>query len=102
MAESEKIKVKVDPDLKDLIPDFLQFRQDDIVATRGFLARGDFDSIKMLGHSMKGSGGGYGFYRITDIGAVIETAAKSKDVAAIERQVMELEDYLSRVEITYG
>ncbi len=48
---------------------------------------------------MKGSGGGYGFDGITEIGGEIETAAKRRDPVAIRIQADALSRYLARVEI---
>ncbi len=50
---------------------------------------------------MKGDGGGYGFDRITDIGAAMERAAKLEDRATIEQQILQLEDFLKRVAVVY-
>ncbi|MDH3257475.1 MAG: hypothetical protein OEM27_07640, partial [Nitrospinota bacterium] len=60
-SQSEKIRVRIDRDLQDLIPEYLKNRGKDLLAYRQALEEGDFDSIAVLGHSMKGSGGGYGF-----------------------------------------
>jgi len=43
------------------------------------LARGEFEIVERLGHSMRGSGAGFGFQGITDIGAALERAAVSAD-----------------------
>ena len=51
--------------------------------------------------STLGIGGGYGFDRITEIGAAIEEAAKRKDSEEIKRQLSALKDYLDRVEVRY-
>ena len=99
---SEKIAVQIDPDLEDLIPGFLQNRRNDIDAVSAALAAGELDKIRVIGHSMKGAGGGYGFDAITDIGASMEEAALAEDPDAIKGCVGQLEDYLARVEVTYG
>ncbi len=99
-APSEgKIIVKVDPDLADLIPGFLGNRRKDIAEMRQALYRADFETIRVLGHSMKGAGGGYGFDAITDIGAVLEHAAKAKDPEEVRKTLCELASYLDRVEV---
>jgi len=95
---SEKIIIKIDPDLADLIPGFLGNRARDVESIRSLLESEDFDAIRVLGHSMKGAGGGYGFDRITEIGGTIETAAVNGDAAAIASANEELADYLARVE----
>lgn len=95
---SEKIIVSIDPDLEDLIPGFLGNRAKDVVSIRTLLETQDFDGIRILGHSMKGAGGGYGFDRITELGDIIESACVSGDAATIGRANDDLDDYLSRVE----
>jgi len=95
---SNKIIVHVDPDLEDLIPGFLSNRAKDVESIRALLDSDDLDQIRILGHSMKGAGGGYGFDRITEIGGVIETAALAGDVSVIRDANEQLADYLARVE----
>ncbi len=95
---TEKIIVHIDPDLEDLIPGFLSNRAKDVASIRALLASQDFDAIRVLGHSMKGAGGGYGFDRITDLGGTIESAAVARDAATIGAANDQLDDYLARVE----
>jgi len=99
--KGEKIIVYVDEDLEDLVPGFLQNRHGDVDAMNCALTDGDFETVRVLGHSMKGSGGGYGFYGITDIGMSLEEAAKEENAEAIGKWIAELSDYLDRVEVTY-
>lgn len=96
---SDKILVRIDPDIQDLIPGFLKNRAADLELIAGHVADGNLESVKIIGHSMKGAGGGYGFDAITDIGARLESAADSGDLAGIEGAVKELRDYLDRVEV---
>ncbi|MEI9891716.1 MAG: hypothetical protein WDN45_15675 [Caulobacteraceae bacterium] len=42
---------------------------------RASLDRDDYEAILVIGHNMRGSGGGFGFQSITDIGAALEQAA---------------------------
>ena len=100
-SPKSKIKVQLDPDIRDLIPGFLDNRRKDIVALQTALVKNDFATIRMLGHTMKGDGGGYGFDAISAIGAVIETAAKQKDASRIREEIARLADFLERVEVTY-
>ena len=99
--EGGRILVRVDPDLADLIPGFLDNRRKDISAMRAALAQNDYETIRTLGHSMKGAGGGYGFDAITDIGAALEQAAKDRNPEAVRRGVSDLAAYLDRVEVTH-
>lgn len=97
----EKIVVQVDADLEDLIPGYLQNRRKDADAILEALENQDFETIRILGHTMKGTGGGYGFDAITDIGQALEEAAKSRQVQAIRQEVAALLDYLQAVEVVY-
>lgn len=100
--DGEKIVVRIDDDdIKELIPEFLKNRQTDVKTIIAALECGDYETILVLGHGMKGSGGGYGFDAITDIGHSIEDAAKVKNPEEIKKQVDELSSYLERVEVVY-
>ncbi len=99
--QNKKIVVFVDEDLRDLIPGYLENRLKDIAAIRAALAQRDFDAIRSIGHKMKGSGGGYGFDQITDIGRAIEDAAKIDHGEEISRQTEALKTFLNRVDVVY-
>lgn len=93
------IILKIDEDLFELIPGYLQNLDQDMVMMREGLAIGDFDSIRDRGHSMKGSGGGYGFDEITEIGALLEKAAQQKDGDVVGGLLSRLADYLANIEV---
>jgi hypothetical protein len=95
----EPIRIRVDPELASLIPGFLENRRKDVTLLLAAVQTGDFETVRILGHSMKGSGGGYGFDGITDIGGDIEVAAKHRDPLAIRTHVEALAWYLARVEV---
>ena len=99
--EEKKIVVKVDADLEDLVPDYLENRDKDIKSISESLEKGDFESVRIIGHSMKGSGGGYGFDRISEIGKTIEDSAKEKNLNEIKKGVEQLSHYLQNVEVVY-
>ena len=101
LAAPERITVYIDPDLEDIIPTFLANRQKDLLTLRTALTEKDFETIRTLGHRMRGDGGGYGFNAISAIGGVMELAAGRRDEPAIRRQTAELEDFLARVHIVY-
>ena len=101
VEHNEKITVKVDSDLEDLMPGYLQNRHGDIGKIQKALEQNDYESIRVLGHTMKGTGGGYGFDSITDIGRSIEQSAKDKNPEDIRKLIHELSSYLERVEVVY-
>ena len=93
------IVVYVDPDLADLIPGYLENRYRDVQEIGRSLLEDDFQEILRLGHSMKGSGGGYGFEGITLIGGEIEEAARRGDKDVVSKLKERLAGYLSRVKV---
>lgn len=98
---NEPITVNIDSDLEHLVPTFLANRQKDLRTIRTALAEKDFETIGMLGHRMKGDGGGYGFHAISEIGGSMELAAGRHDQPAIERSTSQLEDFLARVAVVF-
>ena len=95
------LPVSIDPDLRDLISGFLQNRQLDIQRLHRAVAVEDFETIRTLGHRMRGDGGGYGFHTISDIGEALEKAAIEKHVPEISARIEELIQYLDRIEVVY-
>lgn len=97
----EKIIVNIDPDLEELIPGFLENRIKDIEILKNAAGQGDLAALKSVGHSLKGVGGGYGFAKITELGAGIEASAKINDMERINQLISDLTDYLQRIEVKY-
>ncbi|MBF0283740.1 MAG: Hpt domain-containing protein [Magnetococcales bacterium] len=97
----EKIVVHIDSDLEDIAPGYIENRHKDVAALKEALTANDLEVPKVLGHRMKGSGAGYGFDEVTEIGRRMEEAAKAGDGQSIEALTARLEDYLARVEIVY-
>jgi len=91
------IAVKIDRTLQDLLPGYLGTRRKDVQKLRRAIAARDLETIRLLGHSMKGSGVGYGFERITDIGRQIKTAAKKQDLEELRKLTELLKKYLDCV-----
>ena len=98
-SRKDTILVRANPKFADLIPVFLHNCRQNVIAMLDALDRGDFETVGILGHGMRGAGGSYGFQAITDIGAALEQAAESADTDASRKWVGELSGYLDRVEI---
>lgn len=97
----EKIIIHIDDeDILKLAPGYLAKRRNEVPTLRSALARGDFETLYSIGHQIKGSGGGFGFDRITEIGGNLEASAKAQDTAAIEHEITALQVYLDCVEIS--
>lgn len=96
-----KIVVHIDPDLEELIPGYLGNRLKDVEEAQALLNNAEFESIQRMGHTMKGSGGGYGFNFISAIGLALEEDAKEKNVEKIQTSLHDLCDFLERVQVVY-
>lgn len=93
--------VHVKADLEELIPAYLASRHADIHAMRSALEHCDYEAIRIAGHSMRGTGGSYGFAAITEIGSALEQAANGQDAAEIHKWVEGLLTYLQGVQVVY-
>ena len=96
-----KIILHLDPDLEDIVPGFLENRRKDVDTIIGCMEKSDLETIRILGHRMKGDGGGYGFDSISAIGEALEQAALRRDHATIRERTSELASFLHRVEVVY-
>jgi len=79
-------------------PAYMESCRENIVLMLAALDRADFEVVVILGHNLRGSGGGFGFQAITDIGAGLERAAGGADIAGSRRLVGDLSRYLDEVE----
>ena len=97
---NEKIIIQIeDEDILELIPGYMESRRNELDVLRDAITRTDFETLRGLGHKLKGSGGAYGFDRISEIGGNLEFSAKARDLPAIERQIADLQDFITRVEV---
>jgi HPt (histidine-containing phosphotransfer) domain-containing protein len=71
-----------------------------VVKIGAALDAGNSEEARRLAHSIRGTGGSYGFARLSELGAVMESSAKAGDVDDVRRHLVELEDYLARVQIS--
>jgi histidine phosphotransfer protein HptB len=98
----DKLIVTVDPQIAGLVPRFLANRAADVEKIRAALACADFEAVRATGHGLKGVGGGYGFPRISQLGAAIEEAAERCEAGVIASLAADLADYLARVEVRHS
>jgi HPt (histidine-containing phosphotransfer) domain-containing protein len=95
------LTVHIDPGLEDIIPGFLENRRRDVQRIETALQQNNLAQIHIIGHRMKGDGGGYGFDAISVMGAALELAAAREDRDAIRRHTAELFNFLARVTVVY-
>lgn len=86
-----------DPDLQQLVDEFVWKLPGKADAMQKELARGDIATLTHLAHQLKGSAGGYGFPAISDAARHLEQTAKAtKDLEAISDHIRELADLCRR------
>ena len=93
--------VRVDAELADLIPEYLESRRKEIPLLRDALSHNDFDTVAGIAHMFKGSGGGYGFDRLSELGRDIERASHAQDAPSTQKNIADLEHYLNHIEVVY-
>lgn len=101
MGTTDAMIIRIDRDLEDIVPGYLENRKKDIEHLLHALGADDYDSLRILGHRMKGSGSGYGFDLVSAIGQSIEAAATTRDRNVIEQNITNLASYLDRVNVVY-
>ncbi len=81
------------------IPAYLENCRQNATVMREALDRADFETVTILGHNLRGSGGGFGYQAITDFGAGLEQASADNDLDGARKLLSELSSYLDSVEI---
>ena len=96
----DKIVVHVDPDMEEITPEFLENARNDVRELREALQKVDYETLRILGHGMKGVGA-FGFEYISVLGASLEQAAKEKKLEEAKRSVQQLSHYLDSIEVVF-
>ena len=79
-----------DPDLADVLGEFLDALPEMIAKIADAHAHNDLDSVRRLAHQLKGAGGSYGYPDLTDKARPLEQAAKADDTEAAALALAEL------------
>ncbi len=91
---TDSIEITIDPDLKEIIPEYLESVKKMIVLSRKNIEKGDMEKVADSGHKLKGTGSSYGFKEISRLGDAIE---RSSDKNILKILFDELEKYLLRI-----
>ena len=95
----EKIRLNVEPGLRELVPGFLDNRRRDLERLRNALHSGDLAAIRDVGQNIRAFSRVYGFDELTALGEEIRSAADECSTLRIVHLQGQLADYLSRVEL---
>ena len=101
MADSPFIE-QIDPDLEELMERFFSSSKEDLGKMQLALDARDFKTLIRLGHTAKGTGYGYGFRGMGDIGMELEDAAKAQSEVEVRTQIERMTYYLDNVKVEFG
>lgn len=99
--DQKQFRVEIDPDIADLVPQFLENRNKDLLSLEELLTSKNTNAISQLAHKIKGSAAGYGFVELSRIAADMEVEAKSDNFSAIQKLYKEAREYLATVVVVY-
>lgn len=92
----------VSPEVAALVPKYLASQSRQIDQARSQLAQHDFDSIRRFGHNLKGTGRGYGFPEMENLGGELERAAQETSAASIADSLEALRRFVDDATIQAG
>jgi len=84
---------------RQLLVDYLERCRRNLAELKEAVASRDFKHTGVVGHRLKGSGSAYGANRLTELGALIETASARQALEELGPLVEGLQDFLGRVEV---
>ena len=90
----------VSPEVAALVPQYLASKPKQIAEAREWLAAREFTPIRRFGHNLKGTGSGYGFPAIEEMGEKLERAAAAADVDLMAEQLLALNRFVSETAVT--
>lgn len=94
--------VKIDKDLEELIPNFLEGRRKELAVLKKALADKDFETLKSIGHKLKGNAPGYGFELLGVHGAALEIAGRDHKLDDAKASIEKIIDYVENVRVVFA
>ncbi|MGI9272941.1 MAG: Hpt domain-containing protein [Woeseiaceae bacterium] len=89
----------VDPFARRLVGKYLARRLIDVDNLLQAVRDSDFETVRITGHNLYGSGAAYGLHDISSIGANLENAAEDADAQQIERLIDDLKLFLDDLRV---
>jgi CheY-like chemotaxis protein len=96
---ADRIAISVEPDMRDAVPGYLEKRRTDLSSCYKALAEGNLPLIAGIGHKMKGTGAGFGFPFLTEMGGKLEAAARGAKTDEVKTTMDELASWFERVDL---
>jgi signal transduction histidine kinase/DNA-binding response OmpR family regulator/HPt (histidine-containing phosphotransfer) domain-containing protein len=99
-GEAGSIEIEIPAGFDELTPGYLAARRNELGEMAHLLAASDFESLRILGHNLKGTGASYGFPDLTRLGDLLERSATQGDRETLRADLSQLSDYLAKVRLT--
>jgi HPt (histidine-containing phosphotransfer) domain-containing protein len=100
--DNQEIIVKVEEDIFELIPGFLENRKKNLVTIKSAVTDQDFELIYQTAHKIKGSAALYGFIALSDMAKEIESAGRNEDMSTVKEFLAKAENHLPRLKVEKG
>ena len=85
----------VSPEVAALVPKYLASQSKQIDEAHAQLGQQGFDSIRRFGHNLKGTGRGYGFAEMEEMGGDLERAAQETSESSIAETLEALRHFVN-------
>ena len=96
-----RFQMTVDAMLEPIMDRYMELRMEELAQMEEAITAGDDETVRMLGHRLKGTGSSYGFERLTELGADLEDAGKVGDMQLAEKLAAEVRSYLENVDVVF-
>lgn len=93
--------ISIASEFAEVSPDYLARRKEDLLKLAKAIQENDYEAIRATAHKTKGSAASYGFKALTDIAAVMQDAAISRNMDSIKNQYSLMRDYLETVVLKF-
>lgn len=95
------IKIKIDIDLQDIVPGFLENRTKDLTELHKAIDESDLKTIEKIGHKVAGSSGGYGFDELGKMAKQLELKAMDGKFDECVQLITKMENHLKSIEVVF-
>jgi signal transduction histidine kinase/DNA-binding NarL/FixJ family response regulator len=89
--------IAIEPSVAAMAPRYLKNVEKSLQELHVAETAGDCATIQRIGHNLHGTGGSFGFPRITEFGAAMEQAAKDRDTGRIHSSISQFGSYLEQL-----
>jgi HPt (histidine-containing phosphotransfer) domain-containing protein len=91
--------IKVDSDIYELIPQFLEHKRKNLKDIENALENNDLETVYQIAHKIKGSSGLYGLKEMSEIAKSLEFAGRNLEKEKATQYFNQLSNHLENLQI---